>query len=525
MDADKKTIPVATTTTKPSPFTFKNFFKCVYIALGLLCIALFLEIIIAGIILRMPLKIVLMFAIFLICSTLIPRRCQKYSHILLLLVLTSITVWTLSPDNDTSWQVSRFDDNFSLQNVQSITPGQNAADIYQLLLDEYDGLTYHPNISDFIDVGLGFTSIFSSYDYPELSAMIEAKKDVIERLLSASRFDRCAFATPVDMNDIKVQLRRIAVMKIWARLLLNSANNDLGDGKIDVALAKQFAVLKMADHLYQQRTMYDNSGAIYIELMAYENINLFIMHHCEAPEYLDLVASQIDLHDEYYPDNWPYIYDSMKLILKNTVGLLYETHPDGRTRRSHNIAPTLNHHFAAKMKINTYQMSVVKAGAVGHWFILPATAEKAGEVIDQAFEEYSPITNPESLERGKPEFQLNYKYVCRQCAHYAAKFYYAIQTQSKRHCNAARSTRILIGLKLSYLENGVWPLALSDVDAIPQAALTDSVNDLEFVYKTTEDSFVLYSIGRNKRDDGSYSMPRFGYDDIRYWPEDIEDVQ
>ena len=516
-----KTTPIATASQKPSPLNPLYYYRCFRTAVEILFVAFFFEMLIAGAYLHLSWKLLMMFFFVIAVPLFVPRRIHKYIALLVLAGLTCITVWTLNSDGDISWRPTRFDDDFYALSSDTNLEGENAADIYNKLLDEYDGLTFHPNIWDLDELGLSFTSIFPTELYPDIAEMIKSKEGIIDDLLKAAKIENCRFPVPADMNEIRDQQHRIAVMKIWARLLLNSSNNDLGDGLIETALEKQFAVLKMADHLFQQRTMFDNSGAIYIQLMAAENINSFIVRHCTDETYLDLIASKLKLRDDVFPNNWPYIYNSLKLVVKNTVGLLYETHPDGRTRRSQSIAPTLNDHFSAKMHINAYQMSVVKAGAVGHWFILPATPAAAGKIIDDAFEEYSPTVNSQQLQNGKPKFRLNYEYVCRQCAYYCAKFYYAIQTQSRRSENAARSTRILIELKRYFLTNGDWPDSINNLPALPSLALKDTVNDLEFVYKPADDSFLLYSIGRNKRDDYSYSIPRLHFDDIRYWPEEL----
>ena len=525
MEAENKTILVASTTQKQSLFSIVNILRCIYIALELLAVAVFLELIIAGLMLGLSIKIILFVVILLIVSTVFSRRWQLYFYILFLLILSGITIWTLNPDIDGLWQTSRFDQELALLSPEPIPQNQNAAVVYQKLLDEYDGSTFHPNLRDLSKYGLTYTSVIPTDTFPDIVSMIECKKQIIENLLQAAAMDKCVFPVPADMNEIKTQQYRVAVMKIWARLLLNSANNDFGDGNIESAIQKQQAVLTMADHLYQQRTIFDNSAAIYIELMAFENVNSFIMNHCDNESLLDVIASRLQLVDQYYPENWDHIYDSMKLVAKNTVALLYESRPDGKSRRSHNIAPTLNHHFSAKMQIDSYQMSVVKAGAVGHWFVLPGTVQSAARMIDKAFDEFSPSLNPGRFQRGKPGFQLNYKYVCRLSAHYAAKFYYAIQTQSKRRANAARSTRILIELKRYYLNNGHWPQSIEELTALPPESLVDSVNDMEFVYRLTPDSFILYSAGRNKVDDNALANRCLDSDDLRYWPKDLPQLQ
>ena len=521
MDANEHKIPYSTTVQCRRPFTIKNFLRCFCVAVELIFVLLFIEMIIAGAFLRISPKILGALLLLIAIVTVVPRRIHKYIALVFLVFLTSTTIWVLRPDADKLWQVATYDAEFAdLESDFYVAPEENAAEIYSSLMEEYDGSIFRPNIKDFVSVGLDFTSVFSTEGYPDLAGLISVRQDTVKSLLAAAEFEKCHFPFPANLEALQKSQYRQAVMKCWARLLLNSANNDLGDGRIDLALGKQFAVLQMADHLYQQRTLFDNSAAIYIELMAFENINSFVMNHCQSLSCLEQIISRLEFDDKYFPENWPVIYDSYKLLVKNTVGVLYETHPDGRTRRSHSIAPRVNRYFSAKMRISPFQMSIVKAGVIGHWFILPATPVAVSEVIDDSFARFSPTEHPEKIQNGEPKTQLNFKHVCDRTAYNCAKFYFAVQTKSRRRANAARSTAILVELRRYYLKHGEYPTSLAELESLAELALIDTVNDSPFTYKLTDDSFILYSTGRNKTDDGGVSAPVMNFDDIRYYPAD-----
>ena len=229
----------------------------------------------------------------------------------------------------------------------------------------------------------------------------------------------------------------------------------------------------------------------------------------------------LKLTDEYFPANWNAIYASLNLLTKNMVAMLYEIHPDGRIRRSHTIAPTINRQFDAKMRISPFQMSIVKAGAIGHWLVLPPTPKAAADIIDTAFNHYSPTASADLSMPARPKLRLNFKHVTQRCAHYCGKWYYSIETQSKTSTSAARASTILIALKRYHLANQVYPDSLEQIEGLPALALIDTVNDRAFVYKKTGDDFLLYSTGRNKIDDGGTKMPALNFDDVRAWPPEL----
>jgi hypothetical protein len=206
------------------------------------------------------------------------------------------------------------------------------------------------------------------------------------------------------------------------------------------------------------------------------------------------------------------------------VAMLYEVHPDGRIRRSHNIAPTLNRQFKAKMRISPFQMTIVKAGAIGHWFVLPPTPKAAGDIIDTAFEYFSPTSSADLSMPPRPKLRLNYKHVTQRAGHYFGKWYYSIETQSKTRASANRATTILCAIKKYHLENNRYPESLDDLTEIDSVALVDSANDQTFVYRKTEDDFILYSTGRNRIDDGGVKIPRLNYDDVRAWPPEVPNL-
>jgi len=497
-----------------------RFLKCFMVAIKWFFIFLFAEMLVVGVMLHISWKIFLLLFV-LIFLALIPKRIRKYNYIPVIILLTACNIWILVPDRDHTWVPFTFDGELSeLESKYNIPDEANAAAIYSSFIEKYMDTTLHPNLFDFETHSLDYNKAFSTENYPELSKMITDQQATIDTLLKAAEYDKCRFAIPDDLAAIKDQHQRLFVFKYLGRLLINSANNDIGDNRFDQAVAKQLAALKIADHLYQQRTLLDNSAAVCIEIMALGNMNNFVMQHCTDPDVMDRLAGHLKLTDEYFPNNWPDIYGSLNLVVKNMVAMLYEVHPDGRVRRSHSLVPTINRQFGAKMRISPFQMTIVKAGAIGHWFVLPSTPRRAGNVIDEAFEYFSPTSRDDMSMPSGPKLRLNYKYVTERGARYCAQWYYSIETQSKTVASANRASGILCAIRKYYLENNRYPESLDDLTGMDPVALIDASNDESFVYKLMEDSFLLYSTGRNKIDEGGIKIPCRDYDDVRHWPQE-----
>lgn len=80
-----------------------------------------------------------------------------------------------------------------------------------------------------------------------------------------------------------------------------------------------------------------------------------------------------------------------------------------------------------------------------------------------------------------------------------------------------RGMYIMIALRRYKNEHGCWPQTLDLIkQQIDKEILTDPHTNGPFVYKLTDDGFVLYSKGKNKLDEGG--RKKNGADDLLIWP-------
>lgn len=79
----------------------------------------------------------------------------------------------------------------------------------------------------------------------------------------------------------------------------------------------------------------------------------------------------------------------------------------------------------------------------------------------------------------------------------------------------SRAGRILLALRRHKNATGAWPAALSEIERdLPRDAFIDPVSRKRFVYRPTDDTFILYAVGPNAADEGGESG-----DDQLIWPQ------
>lgn len=94
---------------------------------------------------------------------------------------------------------------------------------------------------------------------------------------------------------------------------------------------------------------------------------------------------------------------------------------------------------------------------------------------------------------------------------------YSVYHRFIRLKSDARATRIIIALRRYKNIYGRWPEVLGEVKEFADAEIfIDPVNGGSYVYKLTEENFVLYSRGRNNIDENL--KYKNGADDRPAWP-------
>jgi len=222
-----------------------------WLGLGLLTL-----LIILALIFQAPWKIITLLAIILAACTVLPKPARKWFWLSAGAVVLILIIWIFLPENNEGWQPYQYNFDEELKKLQtqySIPPEENAATIYNHLMERYDANDYY--IFDLVDSDSDtFDKIFRnpwrSEDYPEIADSLKHIQGAIETLIKISEIKQCVF--PIIDPVSQIESGRNSAFRHWARLLVIAINNDIAEGRIDKAIQKFAAILQMARHQYQQ---------------------------------------------------------------------------------------------------------------------------------------------------------------------------------------------------------------------------------------------------------------------------------
>jgi len=93
-------------------------------------------------------------------------------------------------------------------------------------------------------------------DYPELAAWIDRQQITLAKLAEAARFEKCRFPIPISIDVI--DLERAMDAWLYAEWLALAAHYDLGEDRVDAALAKCRRLSQLANHFRQQPLTVDH---------------------------------------------------------------------------------------------------------------------------------------------------------------------------------------------------------------------------------------------------------------------------
>jgi hypothetical protein len=166
-----------------------------------------------------------------------------------------------------------------IEAARAIPDSENAAFIYNELLAEYQQIPRCPAFLDGDADSLTMRQPWNSADYPELAEWIKTHKPLTERLLQASKFDKCRFRidnytyeqVPILVVD------RSSAMCNWAFLLARAANNDIAEDRTNDAIAKYRCLTQLAKHVYQQPLLVEYLFGTAIEQMALHRLMQFLI--------------------------------------------------------------------------------------------------------------------------------------------------------------------------------------------------------------------------------------------------------
>jgi hypothetical protein len=488
-----------------------------WLGLGLITFLL-----IVSIVFQSPWKAITLFAVIFLACTILPKPCRKYFWLCVGGVVAAIIIWVFLPEGNESWRPYTFDKELAaLEAKYTIPDGENAAIIYNQLLEDYNEAVFEPdfiysNLRDLIR-----KEPWSSKYYPEVAQWLGQQEGIIAKLIEASKIEQCRFPINADAASVYDILHRLKPMKMWSLLLIWAANNDMAEGRINQALEKYIAVIQMGKQLRQQPSMLDFLAGTGIERSSTSQLKRFIVRGNITEENLSVIERAFEeiKHDWNY--DLPRILDYEKLLVKNFWGMFYEVNTDGKIRLTRSLANTTREQLLQDMQEEpgkTYlRKKLMKARGILYWLYMPPTPQKAGEVVDAAYERCYAMAEPDfNWAKDPREFsitsiRLNCLYMIDTQLYILEPVYYNIHNTYLRTIAQQRGSRLIIALRRYKNKNGNWPGSLDEVKSLAaEEIFIDPTNGGPFIYKLTDENFTLYSNGKYKDE----------FDDWPIWPID-----
>jgi hypothetical protein len=494
-------------------------------ALGLL--------IVLGLIFQAPWKLTTLLVVFLLAHAVLPKPGRKWFWAGVGVVVIALIIWVFLPEADGDWRPYTFDEELvALEAKRAIPDEENAAIIYNQLLEIPFPDGNEPEF--FVRSRPSARSVpWLSKDHPEMAEWLEKQEAIVATLIEASKKEKCIFPIVSDSYMLSEAMERLALMRQWAYLLVVAGNNDIAEGRIDEGLGKYIAVLRMGRHLCQQPAIIEVLVAIAVDALALEQANRLAVVGAVKEEHLRLIDKVLAGIKHDWRADFPRFLENDKLMGKNTIcSFAYEKSPNGKTRLSRDPLAIMRAEFPDEMPTLTYwQKKLFRAGIILGWFGMPSTPQKAGEIIDVAYEQYYAMAQPDfdwarepqSLvsileEMGWRSMRFNFRYFAELMAEMSGEGFYRVHDLYLRMVADKRGSQILVALRRYKNANGRWPESLDEVQTfVPAETLVDPINGGLFVYRLTDDGFTLYSRGRNNIDDGGERDDKAGTDDWIIW--------
>lgn len=523
-----------------------------------LWVVLLTALLVFSLIFAAPWKVISLFVIFLAAATILPRAFRKWFWLSVGVIIIALVVWVLLPEDNKDWRPYTFDkETAQLQVKYAVPDSENAAIIYRQILENWKQKEPNePNLpNDWHRLALN--GPWLSKDQPEIAACLWYHRDTIDRVLQATRFEKCQFPIVAGLEDFSKDLGRLPATRQWARLLVAAGNNDLAEGNPNEAVEKYFAVLQMGQHMSRQPNIVDMLVGIAIEALGLGGINNFIVRGDANELYLKELEQTVSEIKHDWNSNLQGFVDSEKLMLKNMLGgLFYEVNSKGKVRFSHDPSKmireqskiVLGNEMADTNDIFSgyWWKKLMKSYTILYWFYAPQNPEKLSKIVDTGFEKNYTMTEPDFDWSKEPptvpieslfQYKMNFCSLVQFLAQMNMKTYYGLHRIYLKNLAEQRGALLIIAFRRYKNANGHWPQQLEDLkNYVSVDTFIDPVNGDSFVYKRIEDNFTLYSKGKNGIDEGGEHEVKYSddyrktetiKDDVKIWfpksPEDIND--
>ncbi len=504
---------------KKSPCLVSRIVRSAWITLLsiLLAVSLFLQV---------PWKVTTLVFVFLFAATVLPGVYRKWFWAAVGCAAATVVIWVFLPEGDEGWRPYTFDEELaSLEAKYAIPDGENAAVIYNKLMDDYEADSFFVGLTMREFGKLPLLDPWSSEKNPEISAWLERHQATISRLQSVSQIAHCRFSITSDLTNLGCMIFRLRMMERWACLLISAANNDMAEKRTKEGLDKYITALQIGKHQNQQLSQAEFMVGSGIERSLTNQLKRFAAVGPVTEEQLDIIENTLADIEHNWSDDLPKMLDYEKILTKNFWREYYEVNPGRQVRFARGLASIKMKQLPQDVNdgpLTTYwHKSLTKARSLSYWLYMPSTPNQAGEVIDKTYERCYAMAEPDFNWAEKPRgfsinsIKFNYSYIVAMQLDMLEPIYYNIHNAYFRTIAQERGARLIVALRRYKNKNGTWPMNLDDVrPLVKEEIFIDPTNGSSFIYKLTDEGFTLYSKGKNNIDEGG----EYKSDDWAVWP-------
>jgi hypothetical protein len=485
--------------------------------------------IILGLVFQAPWKVIALLVVFLLAHIVLPRRGLKWFWAGVGVIVIALIIWVFLPEDDGDWRPYTFDDELAaLEAKRAIPDEENAAMIYNQLLDAYDSNSFHAGLDESEIEKIPMREPWLSEEHPQIAACVEGHKTTISALLNAAEIKECRFPINADLINFDCTMDRTSPMRNWGYLLISAANNDIAGGRSGEALEKLVAVLQMGKHQRQQGSLVEFLVGVALEALSISEFKSLIVTGGATEEELTAIEKALEAIKCDWSMDFPRFIEHEKLMHKNLWGMLYGVNPKGKIRLTRGLTYRIMEQLPEDMKgelvITYWHKRLIKLWGLLCWFYMPSTPQEAGEIVDVAYERYYAMAEPGYDWEKEPKktakiFRLNYRYLVEHLTEVLEPAYHKVHDIYLRLKADKQGSQILVALRRHKSANGRWPETLDEVRPFTSEEIfIDPINGGSFVYGLTDDGFTLYSKGKNGIDEGGEWDTKAGDDDWLIWP-------
>ncbi len=512
---------------------------------------------------QLPLKAVFIIILFGV-GLLIPKRYEKRVNVFGWIILLLIIAWVLLPEKEQEWRPYIFyDELVTFEKQRQISDEENAAKVYQQLIDQFDQDEYE----SFWNVHRGthrFEKPWTREQYPEVYQWIQKNQFVIDGVKQAVKYEKCVFPLVPGILDPGFEIPQNGedLFEYWygddtyisltrfEKIIRYSVYNDIAEGRALKALEKHLLILALAEHLQQQYKMDYKIRGLILHCHAYNNINRRFIETKAAAKEIEVVQEALSNIEYDWKKEISQVLQHHSFLLKDVAcSNIYQINQGGDVRINFDpkgiwfeftkMVPPDDPAGISEIKSDFGKYLLKKFHKFTRlplWFLLPSKPQHAEKIIEDFTLQYHVMYDPEDglkyIEDMYPvSMKINFKTYVKCMSIMTGPNYESFYDLFLKANMYKQATQIIIGLKRHKNETSHWPESL-DVIArqLPDGVLIDPMNGGAFVYRVEGDSFVFYSRGKNGEDEYGQLLRWYANDpnvvdfslrrpdDIAIWP-------